>query len=978
MDRAGHEALLNEDTKMPVFALYNLDDMGTTTAHDTALGNGAQDGVYINGAASDGTRAVLDGDNDFVKIYPDPTFQMDRGTLEIKFTSSPEGSDTPQTVLSRDSAGETDGGYRVDIMPDGTIQIVHESASGDEVTSTSAGFSNPGDQIKLSYSWDEMGGGRVVIENFTAGTHFIGDVPAGLTMDQSGSGMNQPWIVGAGQSTSTPGALDNIDQHFGGTVEYFSISDTVDNNPMNEDPVACPDEAVTDEDVPVTIPVLDNDGDPNGDPLEVTEATATHGTVTINDDGTITYTPDSNYNGGDTITYTVQDPDGNTATSTVTVTVNPVNDDPVANDDTASTDFNTPVVVAVLENDEDVDGDTLTILGTPVSAEGTVEVNGDGTITFTPNTGFSGDATITYEVTDGNGGTDTATVTVTVGQPSRDGYVDGTAGGDLIDVGYTGDPDGDFIDNDDALLPGAVGNDDFVRAGAGDDTVYSGLGDDTVNAGSGNDLVFTGEGNDSVGGGDGEDTINTGDGSDLVYGGIGDDVIDTSSSGFPLPDRDYPGLYPADYDPTDDLDTVYGGLGHDTIRTGDDADLVYGGAGRDSIDGGLDDDTLMGGQGGDTIVGGEGSDLIDGGLDHDLIYGGLTPAFPDELNIPDATDLRPDNARDTIMGGEGNDTIFGMDDADLLYGGADNDVIDGGVDNDTLFGDAGRDILIGGGGADSMSGGDDQDVFVVNRPEDGFGDVADGGSGGVDFDRLELTGAGPFRIVDRVTDSDGNGFDGRVEFLDADGNVTGQMVFTNIEEIVPCFTPGTLIATPRGEIPVEDLKAGDRVITRDNGIQQIRWVGAKKMTWADLSLNPHLKPVLIRKGSLGNGLPERDMMVSPNHRVLVANDRTALYFDEHEVLVAAKHLVAGKGVHEVDSMGTTYLHFMFDRHEVVLSNGAWTESFQPGDYTLKGMGNAQRNEIFELFPDLKTEAGLEGYGAARRTLKKHEAKLLVK
>ena len=95
---------------------------------------------------------------------------------------------------------------------------------------------------------------------------------------------------------------------------------------------------------------------------------------------------------------------------------------------------------------------------------------------------------------------------------------------------------------------------------------------------------------------------------------------------------------------------------------------------------------------------------------------------------------------------------------------------------------------------------------------------------------------------------------------------------------------------------------------------------------------PHLKPILIRQGSLGNGLPERDMMVSPNHRMLVANDRTALYFDEHEVLVAAKHLVNHKGVAQVDSLGTTYIHFLCDRHEVVLSNGAWTESFQPGDY----------------------------------------------
>jgi hypothetical protein len=83
-------------------------------------------------------------------------------------------------------------------------------------------------------------------------------------------------------------------------------------------------------------------------------------------------------------------------------------------------------------------------------------------------------------------------------------------------------------------------------------------------------------------------------------------------------------------------------------------------------------------------------------------------------------------------------------------------------------------------------------------------------------------------------------------------------------------------------------------------------------------------------------------------------------------------------MHSVDAAGVSYVHFMFDRHEVVLSNGAWTESFHPGDYTLKGMGNAQRSEIFDLFPELKTPEGLDSYQVARRTLKRHEAALLVK
>jgi len=204
------------------------------------------------------------------------------------------------------------------------------------------------------------------------------------------------------------------------------------------------------------------------------------------------------------------------------------------------------------------------------------------------------------------------------------------------------------------------------------------------------------------------------------------------------------------------------------------------------------------------------------------------------------------------------------------------------------------------------------------------------------------------------------------------------MTFSEIENVIPCFTPGITIATPKGERLIEELQVGDRIITRDNGIQEIMWLGHKEMSGKALVQNPHLKPILIKAESLGNGLPERDMLVSPNHRVLVASDMTQLYFEEREVLAAAKHLVGSAGIHEVDVMGTTYIHMMFERHEVVLSNGSWTESFQPGDYSLKGIGNAQRTEIFELFPELRNREGLEDYRSARKSLKKHEAKLLVR
>jgi Ca2+-binding RTX toxin-like protein len=812
----------NGDDKMPVFALYNFDESGSPV-RDSALGNGAQDGVYLNGARAVGGRAQLDGCNDEIKINTDEAFQLDRGTLAIQFTQNAHVGSGPNTILSRDSVGQTDGGFHIDVLANGSIQIVHEAPGGGAYFCTPAGFLGACDEIKLSYSWDANGGGgRLVIENLTDRTTFDAPVPAGLTMDQGD--INQPWIIGAGQSRSLPDIRNDIDQHFNGSVGFFSVSDTVDN---------------------------------------------------------------------------------------------------------------------------------------------------------------------------GGGG-------------ARDGIVSGTDGDDLIDAAYTGDNDGDFVDRGDAILPGAAPNDDFIIAGAGNDTVRAGLGNDSVRGGDGNDELRGNEGNDSLAGGTGNDTLfgNDGndllrgqngddslngsngqdtlfggagndtligeDGSDLVQGDAGNDVIDTGGrSGLPLPDIGYPGLYPADPTPLNDLDTVFGGDGNDTIRTGDDADRIFGGTGNDNIDGGIDADTIFGGQGDDTIVGGEGSDSISAGTGNDLVFGGLGAGFPDSVNIPDdAGDLRPNNGIDTIDAGDGNDTIFGLDDTDLIFGGTGNDSIDGGVDNDTVIGGLGNDTITGGQGRDSLTGGADRDVFVGASG----GDFIDGSESGDDFDTLDLTGSGPLRIVF----ADDNPENGTVTFLDADGNPTGTMNFVNIENVIPCFTPGTMIATPRGEVPVETLRAGDRIVTRDNGLQEIRWIGQKQLSWSDMAAAPHLRPVLVRQGSLGNALPERDMMVSPNHRLLVANDRTALYFDEHEVLVSAKHLVGSDGVHAVESMQTTYIHFMCDQHEVVLSNGAWTESFQPGDYTLKGMGNSQRAEIFELFPDLKSKEGLEGYTAARKTLKRHEARLLVR
>ncbi len=594
---------------------------------------------------------------------------------------------------------------------------------------------------------------------------------------------------------------------------------------------------------------------------------------------------------------------------------------PVAVDDTATTRAGEAVGIDVLANDSDPDGDLLTVI-TAAAANGTVTINPDGTITYTPAAGFVGSDVITYEIDDGNGGTASATVAVTVTPPAApggpDGTVQGTTGDDIIDINYDGDPQGDRIDAGDALIPGHGPDDDLVYAFGGNDTVFAGAGNDTVFGGAGDDVLFGGTGDDTLIGNTGDDTLFGGDGDDELRSGQGNN-------------------------------TFFGDDGDDDIRGGEGDDLIFGGPGNDDIHAGGGDDTVFGGEGDDRVSAGPGNDIV----------------FGDEGN-------------DTLFGGAGDDTLFGGEGDDTLYGGDGNDTLFGGDGSDTLYGGRGNDTFFGGAGPNAMFGGADRDVFFIDSPEAGIGSFVDGGSQGDDHDVLSLIGAGPLRIVNLRPDSDGNGFDGTVEFLDGDGNVTGSMEFRNIEEIIPCFTPGTAIATPRGERLVEELKAGDRIITRDNGIQEIRWVGHKALTGKDLVGTPYLRPILIKAGALGNGLPERDMMVSPNHRLLVANDRTQLYFEESEVLVAAKHLVGAEGIMELDVMQTTYIHFMFDRHEVVLSNGAWTESFQPGDYSLKGLGNSQRNEIFELFPELATKDGVEGYQAARKSLKKHEARLLVK
>ncbi|MFC1672340.1 Ig-like domain-containing protein, partial [Planctomycetota bacterium] len=223
----------------------------------------------------------------------------------------------------------------------------------------------------------------------------------------------------------------------------------------NDAPVAVDDSVTTSEDTMVTIMVLANDSDPDGDALAVSGVTqGSHGSVAVCDPPTcVEYTPNLNYYGSDSFTYTVSDGKGGTDTATVNVTVTPVNDAPVAVDDSAITDENTAVTVLVLANDSDVDGDALSVASVTQGANGSVANNG-GNVTYTPNAGYDGTDSFTYTVSDGKGGTDVATVSVTVrdavnSPPVAVATADPTSGRVPLTVAFDGsgsyDPDGDAI-----------------------------------------------------------------------------------------------------------------------------------------------------------------------------------------------------------------------------------------------------------------------------------------------------------------------------------------------------------------------------------------------------------------------------------------------------------------------------------------------------------------------------------------------------
>lgn len=198
------------------------------------------------------------------------------------------------------------------------------------------------------------------------------------------------------------------------------------------------------------------------------------------------------------------------------------------------------------------------------------------------------------------------------------------------------------------------------------------------------------------------------------------------------------------------------------------------------------------------------------------------------------------------------------------------------------------------------------------------------------------------------------------------GNTATGMVTVNQ---VPCFVAGTRILTARGEVAVERLGPGDLVMTLDEGLQPLRWTGRRTVLAAGA-----MAPVRLNAGAFGR---HRTLWLSPQHRVLIRDPRAELLFGEAEVLVAAQDLVNGLSVVRVPGGSVTYVHLLFDRHQVISSEGLATESFQPGPAILSEMEDAERAEIASLFPDVAAGPAGGCPRAARRILRRHEAQVLL-
>ncbi len=379
-DLLGNDTDVDGDTLS--IASFDQPDGGTITLND--------DGSYTFTPDAD-----FNGETTFTYTVEDPSGAQSQATVTIDVDGVNDGPVAADDVAT---ASEDGGAVQIDVLANDT------DLDGDSLTVTGA-----------------------TLEEGAAGSVTVND-DGSLSFDP-GDGYQE---LGVGEST-TVDITYTISDGQGGTD---TATATVTIEGTNDGPVANADTLSGTEDTAITFSASDllgNDTDVDGDTLSIASFDQPDGgTITLNDDGSYTFTPDADFNGETTFTYTVEDPSGAQSQATVTIDVDGVNDGPVAADDvaTASEDGGA-VQIDVLANDTDLDGDSLTVTGATLEegAAGSVTVNDDGSLSFDPGDGYQelgvGESTtvdITYTISDGQGGTDTATATVTI-EGTNDGPV---------------------------------------------------------------------------------------------------------------------------------------------------------------------------------------------------------------------------------------------------------------------------------------------------------------------------------------------------------------------------------------------------------------------------------------------------------------------------------------------------------------------------------------------------------------------------
>jgi Ca2+-binding RTX toxin-like protein len=325
-------------------------------------------------------------------------------------------------------------------------------------------------------------------------------------------------------------------------------------------------------------------------------------------------------------------------------------------------------------------------------------------------------------------------------------------------------------------------------------------------------------------------------------------------------------------------DTLTGSGADDTLEGGADYDEIRGGAGDDLLTDSGDGAYLLGEEGNDTLVA-----VSDGGHFGVAAEGG---SGNDSIAI-----TGPDGAY--LVGGDGDDTIIGGDGDDLIFGDAYGDIGDG------------NDSIIGGLGDDTIDAGRGDDI-VVWRPGDGNDSITLGEGA----DTLDLQGGG----------WDGGTANGDGSWTFSNGT-NSLLVFDfnpNVDSVV-CFLEGTRIMTARGEVPVEQLRAGELLLSPGGGapLRPLHWVGHTRVDIVHHGAPAKVAPVLVSAGALGAGIPHRDLRVSPDHAFLLQGR-----------LVPARLLVNGTTIlQELWHRVATYWHVEFEVHGLVVAEGALAESY---------------------------------------------------